>query len=146
MTDATASNRQAPSYFRPRVSAAAIALAALFATAGLAGRASPARADCVWEGTAPACNGTCKPGFKLIKTDKKGDGKTCLTGKKAYCCPDFLVITRGKAPFCDGECKPGETLVGYSDTGENGNKCTTGKAVQCINSAELKTAAARAAK
>ena len=91
------------------------------------------RADCVWEGKAPACNGKCKAGFKLIREDKAGDGKKCVTGTKALCCPDVMVVIRGKAPACNGKCEPGETRVGDSDTGEGGNKCLTGKAAQCIN-------------
>ena len=87
---------------------------------------------CVWEGKAPACNGKCSAGFKVIKRDKSGDGKKCVTGSKAYCCLTNAVKTRGKAPFCAGKCKPGEVRVGDSDKGENGNQCQTGKAAVCL--------------
>merc|ERR1711934_554545 len=53
---------------------------------------------CSWAGTAPACrtswNGKkCRDSLQSIstgwfveKTSKKGDGRRCWTGKKAYCC------------------------------------------------------------
>ena len=109
-------------------------LVGLLASVSLSFIAAPAaQAKCVWEGKAPACNGKCKTGFKYIRSDKSGDGNKCVTGTKAYCCPDTMVIVRGKAPACNGECKPGETRVGDSSTGEGGKKCLTGKAAQCIN-------------
>ncbi|MEZ5728111.1 MAG: hypothetical protein R3E48_09045 [Burkholderiaceae bacterium] len=92
-----------------------------------------AQATCVWEGKAPACNGKCRTGFKLIKTSKSGDGKKCVTGSKAYCCPAANVITRGAAPACNGKCKAGEIRVGDSKKGPNGKKCITGKAAVCYN-------------
>ena len=86
---------------------------------------------CRWEGTAPACNGECDPGYTLVKRGKEGDGKKCITGTKAYCCKTSEIRTDGKAPFCNGKCKPGEEMLGDSDKGENGNKCLTGKAALC---------------
>ncbi len=44
--------------------------------------------DCRWEGTAPFCGGsTCSPGYWKAMGNRKGDGKTCTTGSKSYCCP-----------------------------------------------------------
>lgn len=109
-------------------------LQALVASVALSLTLAPAaQAKCVWEGKAPLCNGKCKTGFKYIRSDKSGNGDKCVTGSKAYCCPDTMVVVRGKAPFCNGECKPGETRVGDSDKGEGGKTCVTGKAAQCIN-------------
>ena len=116
-----------------RISLKSLACALAALTMLLLGPVPAAQAKCVWDGKAPLCNGKCKTGFKYIRSDKSGDGDACVTGSKAFCCPDQMVITRGKAPACNGECKPGETRVGDSDTGENGQRCITGKAAQCIN-------------
>merc|ERR1712110_1204491 len=42
--------------------------------------------NCMWFGTAPFCRGECPAGTKLVRYDGSGDGVTCLTGYKAYCC------------------------------------------------------------
>jgi hypothetical protein len=47
---------------------------------------------CYWEGTAPICKGQCKSGWKEIVRTKCGDGNTCLSGDKAYCCPEGTVV------------------------------------------------------
>ncbi|XP_032795465.2 uncharacterized protein LOC116931905 [Daphnia magna] len=41
---------------------------------------------CRWSGTAPACAGACETGEFVASTSKYGDGKTCATGVKRYCC------------------------------------------------------------
>jgi len=98
----------------------------------LSGYSTQVAADtCLWEGKAPACNGECRPGYTLAKRDKRGDGKKCVTGTKAYCCKSSDVIIRGSAPFCNGKCKVGEEMLGDSDYGPNGKKCETGKAAIC---------------
>ena len=89
-------------------------------------------AACLWEGTAPACNGKCEPGYQLIKKDKKGDGTKCVTGQKAYCCKEADIRIRGTAPACSGQCKAGETTLGYQKKGPNGHACITGKAAICL--------------
>ncbi|EJP62340.1 bacteriodes thetaiotaomicron symbiotic chitinase [Beauveria bassiana ARSEF 2860] len=43
---------------------------------------------CYWEGSAPFCEGRCKPGWRQIGRDKCGDGKCCWRGTKAHCCKD----------------------------------------------------------
>lgn len=86
---------------------------------------------CRWEGTAPACNGRCDAGFTLIKRDKAGNGKKCVTGTKAYCCLTSSIHIVGKGPFCNGKCPVGEETLGYQKEGKNGKKCTTGKAAIC---------------
>jgi hypothetical protein len=98
----------------------------------LARHTAPAVAEtCIWEGTAPACNGNCRPGYTLAKRDKEGDGKKCLTGTKAYCCKTSDIIIRGTAPLCNGKCNAGEETLGDSDYGPSGNKCETGHAAIC---------------
>ena len=86
---------------------------------------------CRWEGKAPACNGKCDAGFTLIKKNKTGDGKKCVTGTKAYCCLTSSIHIVGKAPFCSGKCPVGEETLGYQKEGKNGKKCETGKAAIC---------------
>lgn len=38
-----------------------------------------------WFGTAPFCRGKCPSGWTFIKSDKRGDGAKCWTGRKHYC-------------------------------------------------------------
>lgn len=38
-----------------------------------------------WRGTAPFCDGECKPGEEEIRRDKSGNGARCWTGTKALC-------------------------------------------------------------
>ena len=113
------------------------AVAMLFAFAGqLSAHAKPAPPNCMWEGKAPACNGKCRSGYEVIKNDKAGDGKKCVTGNKVLCCKSGEVITRGTAPACNGKCKPGEITVGESNKGPNGERCITGKAALCMKKIE----------
>lgn len=42
--------------------------------------------DCKWVGSAPFCQGHCPEKWALIGLDEVGDGKACVTGKKAFCC------------------------------------------------------------
>ena len=108
------------------------ALLSISLLASLAAPPPRAAADtCLWEGKAPACNGECRAGYTLVKRDKDGDGKKCVTGTKAYCCLTSDVIIRGTAPFCNGKCKEGEEMMGDSDYGPSGKKCETGKAAVC---------------
>ena len=61
--------------------------------------ATPADAQCVWRGTAPACAGECKPN-EILRERRGGGlitpfggpgeppyGSNCITGTKALCCP-----------------------------------------------------------
>lgn len=42
---------------------------------------------CVWNGTAPACNGRCSGAGLYIKDiSKTGNGSRCFTGYKVLCC------------------------------------------------------------
>ena len=43
--------------------------------------------SCIWEGTAPFCDGKCHPGFTQIQMDNCGNGACCIFGLKVYCCP-----------------------------------------------------------
>ena len=43
---------------------------------------------CIWEGTAPFCNGKCHTGFTQVQTDGCGDGACCFIGLKVYCCQE----------------------------------------------------------
>ncbi len=108
-----------------------LALVFAFAAFFMAGEAL-AKKSCDWFGKAPFCNGKCPSGFKKIKTGKKGDGKKCATGKKAYCCRAAEIVVRGTAPLCNGRCKKGEIKVGTQKTGPKGKKCVTGKAAICL--------------
>ncbi|KAF4957177.1 hypothetical protein FGADI_3242 [Fusarium gaditjirri] len=45
-------------------------------------------ASCRWEGTAPYCEGECKPGWSERERSLCGDGRCCWTGLKALCCED----------------------------------------------------------
>merc|ERR1712110_877008 len=66
--------------------------------------------NCIWFGTFPFCRGECPDGTKLVRYDGSGDGVTCLTGYKAYCCTteadesielkDDNCMWFGTAPFC----------------------------------------------
>jgi|GEM_PF-5557322 len=109
------------------------AIAMLFAFAGqISAHAQPAPTGCTWEGKAPACNGKCRLGYEVVRSDKRGDGKKCLTGNKVLCCKSADILIRGTAPACNGKCKPGEVFVGESNKGPNGKKCITGKAAKCL--------------
>jgi len=110
-------------------SAAALASLALLVPAG---RAS-AREPCVWNGTAPRCDGDCEPGYTLVTRDRRGpaDAKRCTTGTKARCCLASEIQIVGKAPFCNGKCPAGQETLGESDYGHDGDKCVTGKAAIC---------------
>ena len=45
-------------------------------------------ANCYWDGTSPFCAGSCNTNDNYIpcRTDPSGDGATCVTGYKKYCC------------------------------------------------------------
>ena len=43
---------------------------------------------CNWYGKAPACDGSCPPGWLEIESSNKGDGSTCWTGAKKLCIKD----------------------------------------------------------
>lgn len=47
------------------------------------------RSNCYWKGTSPMCSSSnnCPSGFTMICKDACGDGKCCVTGMKALCCP-----------------------------------------------------------
>ena len=51
-----------------RRSAAALASLALLVPAGRASAGEP----CVWNGTAPRCDGDCEPGYTLVTRDRRG--------------------------------------------------------------------------
>jgi len=41
---------------------------------------------CYWDGTSPFCAGGCQEGYSECARSTSGDGATCWTGYKAYCC------------------------------------------------------------
>jgi len=41
---------------------------------------------CRWDGISPFCRGSCSDFEIKVKESKSGDGKTCSTGSKYYCC------------------------------------------------------------
>ena len=50
---------------------------------------SPSPSNCVWEGSAPFCDGKCHTGFTQMKEDNCGGGACCSTGFKVYCCQQW---------------------------------------------------------
>lgn len=100
----------------------------------------------IWYGTAPFCktkpSDCSKRGMVYIKSDKRGDGKKCMTGKKILCRQKSIPPAPripgqkwfGTAPFCGAkksDCsKRGMTFVRYSNRG-NGKKCVSGRKVLC---------------
>lgn len=41
---------------------------------------------CFWAGTVPFCAGQCPSGFTELTRSKCGDGASCATDDKAFCC------------------------------------------------------------
>lgn len=50
------------------------------------GGVSSATAQCYWDGTSPFCAGGCPSGYSDCGRSTSGDGATCWTGYKVYCC------------------------------------------------------------
>lgn len=42
--------------------------------------------SCYWEGTSPFCEGSCGRGYNECARSETGDGASCVTGSKAFCC------------------------------------------------------------
>jgi len=42
--------------------------------------------DCIWEGSAPWCNGRCNRRWYQVEKNKNGDGNPCIIGTKVKCC------------------------------------------------------------
>ena len=51
---------------------------------------------CFWSGTAPFCSPACGKKYHSVFTDSKGDGKSCWTGHKKFCCPLADIKSRAK--------------------------------------------------
>ncbi|KAJ7711456.1 hypothetical protein B0H16DRAFT_1546163 [Mycena metata] len=98
-----------------------------------------ARADCAWQGTAPACAGECPsshPSRVAVGRGGCDNGDYCLTGQKVLCCtssPGDNCQWYGSAPFCGGECPSGKYQVGASDDAGDGSTCATGCKVFCCD-------------
>uniref|UniRef100_T1J942 Uncharacterized protein n=1 Tax=Strigamia maritima TaxID=126957 RepID=T1J942_STRMM len=45
---------------------------------------------CYWDGTAPFCNGSCKPKENVCSYSNGGDGSMCWSGRKVRCCNVLL--------------------------------------------------------
>ena len=90
---------------------------------------------CYWDGNSPICNGTCREGWTKKAADRCGDGKCCLTGMKAYCCPTIETpedcYWDGTSPFCAGGCKVIGEKVYMEDICGDGKCCATGNKVLC---------------
>jgi hypothetical protein len=148
-------------------SSAAVAIVVAFAIALLAAQVRPASAqtallasdiralldqdpnDCRWDGTSPACDGSCGPGeseITRLDTPPGGGappayygppfGAACATGSKALCCktPGRVCRWDGTAPFCDGECRSGETQSQPPPGSSGGKACVSGSKVYCCQS------------
>ncbi|KAK2723536.1 hypothetical protein QYM36_002019 [Artemia franciscana] len=82
----------------------------------------PNKSKCYWSGTAPVCFGSCKLGETVAEISAKGDGQSCVFGRKVLCCPESAnikpetelkigCIWKGNAPFCSAECDNGFEIV-----------------------------------
>lgn len=50
---------------------------------------------CRWDGTAPFCDGECRPGETQVQPPPgSSSGSACLTGSKVYCCSSSIGRTR----------------------------------------------------
>ncbi|KAK4036937.1 hypothetical protein OUZ56_028983 [Daphnia magna] len=47
---------------------------------------------CFWSGTSPFCFGKCGKFYQTVITDRRGDGKKCVSGFKTLCCPKTNVV------------------------------------------------------
>ena len=95
----------------------------------------------VWFGTAPFCaaskNDCLKRNMDFVRFDKRGDGKTCATGRKVLCRKrnaNQWVKWIGTAPVCEGRASDCESIdmdyVTRDKTG-TGARCLSGYKVMC---------------
>lgn len=93
----------------------------------------------IWIGTAPFCSASAsdctKRGMQYIRSDKRGDGNKCATGKKVLCRqirkPELWI---GTAPFCAGkpsDCTNRGMKYVKSSVYGDGKKCHSGRKVLC---------------
>ncbi|KAI9552351.1 hypothetical protein GHT06_022716 [Daphnia sinensis] len=47
---------------------------------------------CFWSGTSPFCFGKCGKFYHTVATDRRGNGKKCVSGFKTLCCPKTNVV------------------------------------------------------
>jgi hypothetical protein len=83
------------------LSKVAVTVASALAVLGFSSQLPAAKAD-TWRGTAPFCDGNCRPGEQELQRSKTGDGARCVTGTKVLC--------RNSDPSClvrqtNTECK-----------------------------------------
>lgn len=105
---------------------------------------TPQTAD-VWLGTAPACSASAQDctrlGMTHVRSDKSGDGATCVTGSKVLCTAPKAATVRewvGTAPFCSAsqdDCTRRGLRFVRSDKSGDGETCATGTKVLCQGSA-----------
>src|SRR6266567_162328 len=119
-----------------------------FAFIALGSPYSVAAGDCRWDGTAPACDGSCNEDETEVTRSATqplgvpplyyGDhfGDACATGTKAYCCKAAGISCRwdGTAPFCNGSCKSGEKEGQPPPGSSSGRECVSGSKTYCCHS------------
>ncbi len=93
----------------------------------------------VWVGTAPACAATARDctrlGMSYVRSDRYGDGSTCLSGTKVLCQAKLsgsISEWVGTAPFCKAtprDCKRRGLTWVRSDPFGDGKRCSIGTKV-----------------
>ncbi|KAF2737441.1 hypothetical protein EJ04DRAFT_430966, partial [Polyplosphaeria fusca] len=69
---------------------------------------APNPGECVWRGSAPACNGQCHAGELTMTMDKNGGGHYCISGHKMLCCKVADTISSA-CYWKKGGCNPNES-------------------------------------
>jgi len=120
-------------------------LLASFALAAFTPAIAAADQD-IWMGSAPFCKASpddCRQaGMVYVRSDARGDGSTCVSGKKVLCrrvaaAPSIGPLAEqwvGAAPFCQGhaeDCAKLDMDYVRSDPRGNGKTCTSGTKVLC---------------
>ena len=76
--------------------------------------------SCHWEGTAPACNGTCPAGFvPSLPPPGSDSGHSCWSGQKTYCCQ--VHTSTAQPPVTGGDQ---QTSVGHDSGSGIPGPCT----------------------
>lgn len=74
---------------------------------------SPGR-SCRWDGTAPFCDGSCRPGETPSQpASNSSSGSSCWTGSKAYCCSSTSSVRQPLTGARDCSSGPGTCIQGF---------------------------------
>jgi len=79
--------------------------------------------QCHWDGTAPSCEGSCSGHTMQCGNSRSGDGESCWSGSKAYCCsipqvPDYHCEVRVVA-----SCGCGNNMINVNCDNFRARKC-----------------------